>query len=85
MGEHFFGLHSGHLTARADAIARTVGGRGCGHVNYTEPNGERRGWFFAPNLGAPHDEAAARRVWEAIDGAGGIDALRLRGASAGVR
>ena len=78
MSEYFFGLHSGHLTNRADKIARQVGGRDCGHVNYTEPRGEKRGWFYGPNQGAPFDSDLARDVMAAIDAAGGIDGLRRK-------
>lgn len=78
MSEHFFGLHSGHLTARAHKIAARHGAE---HINYTEPRGEKRGWFACPNLGYPFDDATARAVMDAIDAVGGIDALRtVRGA-----
>jgi hypothetical protein len=72
MSEYMFGLHSGHLTARADTIAKR---HGAWHVNYTEPRGKRRGWFACPNRGSPFDQAVAKRVREDIDRAGGIDAL----------
>lgn len=75
MSAYFFGLHHGHLTNRADRIARVVGGPGCRHVNHTEPNGERRGWFYAPNRGEPFNRDTARRVSDAIEKAGGIVAL----------
>lgn len=73
MSEHFFGVHHGHLTATADRIAARFD---AWHVNYTEPNGARRGWFACPNLGHPFDGATARAVLDAIEAAGGIDALR---------
>jgi hypothetical protein len=75
MSEFNFGVHNGHLTARADTIARR---HGAWHVNYTEPRGRRRGWFGAPNLGSPFDGAVARAVWADIDAAGGLDALMCR-------
>jgi hypothetical protein len=56
MSQHFFGLHSGHLTAQAERIARK---HGAWHVNFTEPRGERRGWFACPNRGNPFDQAAS--------------------------
>lgn len=72
MSEFLFNLHSGHLTARADRIAKR---HGAVHVNYTEPNGRRRGWFAGPNLGSPFDAALARAIADDIDSAGGLDAL----------
>lgn len=75
MSEHFFGLHTGHLKARADKIAET---HGAWHVNFTEPNGEKRGWFACPNRGSPFDQATACAVMAAIDEAGGIDTLRRK-------
>lgn len=72
MGEHMFGVHSGHLTAKADLIAKR---HGAWHVNYTEPRGRRRGWFACPNRGSPFDQAVANAVWDDIDAAGGFAAL----------
>lgn len=72
MSEHFFGLHRGHLTAEAGRIAAR---HGAWHVNYTEPGGERRGWFACPNLGAPFDGATARAVLDDLDARGGIAAF----------
>lgn len=72
MGDYFFGLHSGHLTAKADRIARK---HNAYHVNYTEPRGERRGWFGCQNLGNPFDQNRARAVMADIDQVGGIEAL----------
>jgi hypothetical protein len=72
MSEHFFGLHKGHLAARADKIAER---HGASHVNYTEPRGEKRGWFVCPNRGEPFDTRTAVAVMADIDAAGGIDAL----------
>lgn len=54
MSEYFFGVHRGHLTARADRIAAR---HGTCHTNYTEPRGIRRGWFSCPNRGSPFDGA----------------------------
>lgn len=76
MSEYFFGLHAGHLTARADKIAKR---HGAWHVNYTDPGtGQRRGWFGCHNRGAPFDGATARAVMTDIKTAGGFDALRHR-------
>lgn len=76
MSEHFFGLHAGHLSKRADDIA---GKHGAWHVNYTDPGtGERRGWFATHNRGNPFDRDTANAVMSAIDAVGGIDALRLK-------
>ena len=73
MAEYFFGLHSGHLGDLADEIAKR---HGAWHVNYTEPRGERRGWFCCRNRGEPFDGATAKAVWDDIDHAGGLDAMR---------
>jgi hypothetical protein len=73
MIEFCFGLHFGHLIDRADRIAKSRGAR---HVNYTEPNGERRGWFVCPNLGTPFDQERADQVLADIERIGGIEALR---------
>ena len=72
MSEYFFGLHSGHLTAQADRIARR---HGASHANYTEPSGVRRGWFECPHRGVPFDTATASAVMADIDRIGGIAAL----------
>ncbi len=70
-----FGLYLGHLTARADAIARR---HGAWHDNYTEPGtGIRRGWFGCPNRGPPFEGAIAKAVLADIE-AGGFDALLCR-------
>jgi hypothetical protein len=73
MTEYMFGTHAGHLTVRADRIAAR---HGASHINYTEPNGRRCGWFVCSNLGAPFDQARAQMVWGDIELAGGLDALR---------
>lgn len=75
MSEYFFGLHRGHLTSKADQIARR---HGADHTNYTEPNGEKRGWFSGPNRGEPFDRQLARAVIADIEEAGGFDALRRK-------
>lgn len=72
MSEHFFGLHTGHLTAKADQIAKK---HGAWHINYTEPSGEKRGWFACRNRGNPFDQATAAAVMADIEAAGGIEAL----------
>jgi hypothetical protein len=72
---HRFGLHTGHLTQCADRIARR---HGAWHVNHTEPNGQRRGWFCAHNRGSPFDQSIAEAINAHIDRLGGIDRLRHR-------
>ena len=72
VSEYVFGLHDGHLTAVADQIA---GRHGAWHVNYTEPCGERRGWFACPNRGPSFYQVIARAVMAGIDRAGGIETL----------
>lgn len=64
---HHFGLGSGHLPRRADTIARAHGAH---LINYTEPHGERRHWFSAPNQGEPHNGRTASAVLAAIEAAG---------------
>ena len=73
MSEYLFGTHTGHLTAAADRIAKR---HGANHVNYTEPGGQRRGWFACQNRGDPFDGATARAVAAEIEQAGGLNALR---------
>ncbi len=63
MSEYCFGLASGHLSARAATAAHELGAE---LVNYTEPRGERRHWFSAPNLGEPFDAALGRKVLAAL-------------------
>lgn len=72
MSEHFFGVHQGHLTTKADQIAKR---HGAVHINYTEPRGEKRGWFACPNRGHPFDQEVARAVLADIEAAGGFEAL----------
>lgn len=77
MTEHFFGLHNGHLTARADKIAKR---HDAWHVNFVDPCGNRpRGWFACPNLGEPFDSDTAKAVMADIEQAGGIESLRKKG------
>jgi hypothetical protein len=71
--EYLFGLHCGHLSAVSDQIA---GRHGAWHVNYTDPRGDRRGWFACPNRGAAFDLAVAKAVMADIERAGGIEGLR---------
>ena len=72
MSDYCFGLHNGHLTAKADRIAARYG---AWHINYTEPSGWRRGWFACPNRGSPFDSNTAAKVWADLDKAGGIEKL----------
>lgn len=76
MSEYFFGLHSGHLKAAADRIAKK---HGVEHVNFTEPTGNKRGWFVGPNRGEPFNSRLAAAVMADIDKAGGVAALRKKG------
>src|ERR1700732_472996 len=59
VSEYLFGVHYGHLAAPADQIAER---HGAWHVNYTDPHGQRRGWFACSNRGAQFDQAIARAV-----------------------
>jgi hypothetical protein len=72
MSEYSFGTHNGHLSRKASTIARK---HGAWHTNYTEPNGQRRGWFGCVNRGSPFDEAIAKAVIADVDRAGGFAAL----------
>jgi hypothetical protein len=74
MSNHLFGLHPGHLRPAADDIAER---HGAWHVDYTEADGTRRGWFACRSLGHPFDAAVAKAVLADIEAAGGIDALRV--------
>ena len=67
VSEHFFGLGPGHLSDRADEIARE---HGAYLVNHTEPHGETRHWFACPNRGSPFDGATASAVMAALRDAG---------------
>ena len=61
MSEYFFGLYRGHLSAR---LVKRVETRfpHVSVVNYTEPRGEKRGWFAGPNRGDPFDRHMATTV-----------------------
>lgn len=72
MSVYLFGLHPGHLTKRAAQIAAR---HGATHTNFTEPNGQQRGWFSCPNHGFPFDQAIAEAVLADIKAAGGVEAL----------
>ena len=72
VSEYLFGLHNGHLTAAADQIA---GRHGAWHVNYTEPCGDRRGWFACPNRSRSFYQVIAEAVMADIHRAGGIESL----------
>ena len=73
MSETNFGEHDGHLTAEADHIARV---HAAWHVNHTQPDGRRRGWFSCQDSGNQH---TAMAVLADIDAAGGLEALRVKG------
>ncbi len=67
-----FCAHLGHLTVAADRIAKK---HGAWHINFTEPSGQRRGWFEAHNYGAPFDQRLANAVLDDILKAGGYEKL----------
>jgi hypothetical protein len=73
MSEYLFCLHYGHLILEVDQIAGRHGAR---HVNYTEPRGERCGWFACPS--SESQFAVASAVMGDIDRAGGIETFRPR-------
>lgn len=77
MTEHHFCLHQGHLDSNAVEDVLRAAGVEAWHANYTEPRGERRGWFACRNLGFPFDRATERAALDAIDAAGGLDAFRV--------
>ena len=64
MSEYMFGVGSGHLSRRAAAAAKRHGAE---LVNYTEPRGEKRHWFSAPNRGEPFDSRLGREVMAAVE------------------
>jgi hypothetical protein len=66
--------HEGHLTVDADDIA---GRHDAWHVNHTEPNGRKCGWFACSNLGDVYNMRIAKLVREAIEKAGGIEGLQM--------
>lgn len=56
-----FGLYRGHLSARLEkAVEKEF--PGVSVINYTEPRGEKRGWFATRNYGHPFDGNTARAV-----------------------
>lgn len=61
MSEYFFGLYRGHLSAK---LIRAVERKfpEVSVVNYTEPRGEKRGWFAGPNRGSPFDDRLGQAV-----------------------
>jgi hypothetical protein len=61
MSEHHFGLYRGHLTQRLVAAVEKKF-PGVSVTNYTEPRGEKRGWFSGPNRGSPFDDRMAAEV-----------------------
>ena len=71
MSEFLFGLHFGHLNNKANRLAGK-------HGAYTEPHGQKRGWFICPNRCSPHDLEIAKTVLAGIEAAGGFNALRKR-------
>jgi hypothetical protein len=72
IAEFTFGVHYGHLTDEADKIAQR---HNANHINYTDDNGTRRGWFVTSHRGELQNEKVAQRVLRDIDAAGGIEAL----------
>lgn len=63
MSEYMFTPFRGHLSA---ALVKKIERKfpKVYVINYTEPRGEKRGWFTGPNRGAPFDGALAREVSE---------------------
>lgn len=74
MNEYLFGLHRGHLTGKADEIAER---HGASRINFTEPDGARRGWFAGPSRGSPFDGQLAAAVDADIETEGGVNALLI--------
>jgi hypothetical protein len=72
---HFFGLHQGFLKAKAERIARR---HGASHINYHDPNGQRRGWFECENRGEPFNSQTSYEVFTDIHRAGGLESLRYK-------
>lgn len=75
MSEYMFGPHPGHLTTKANQIAKR---HGAWHINFTEPGGEKRGWFATRNSGFPFDRNVEMAVWADLEKAGGIESLTKR-------
>jgi hypothetical protein len=74
MSEHMFLAHRGHL--KPAAVGKIEKRHFVTHTNYTDANGDRRGWFSCPNHGSPFNERAAAAVLADIEAAGGFEALR---------
>jgi hypothetical protein len=74
MSEFFFAASHSPVPAtvakKRNAIAREVGGKGCGYVAAKLPDGYRS-WGFGPNRGDPFDRDLAQRVRDAWT-AGGV-------------
>lgn len=79
MSQHHFGLFRGHLSRKLMSAIETRYPE-VDVINYTEPRGEKRGWFCAPNRGEPFDSATARGVLDyARSIARGADLEKLGG------
>jgi hypothetical protein len=75
MSDYFFGLGSGHLSAKA---AKAAAAAGATLVNHTDPGcrcgygcrsdcpANQRHWFAGPNRGQPFDGRLAAHVMEAV-------------------
>lgn len=61
MSEFHFQPYRGHLSAKLVAAVEKKFPR-VSVNNYSEPRGEKRGWFSGPNRGSPFDDAMAREV-----------------------
>lgn len=83
MSEHFFCLYRGHLSKKlVTSVEEKFASDDVAVVNYTEPRGEKRGWFSCRNLGEPFDRTTAKAVLEyARSIANGKDAEILGGES----
>lgn len=63
MSEYAFGLYRGHLSeALVQAAETRFASDDVAVVNYTEPTGERRGWFTCRNWGHPFNQSTASEV-----------------------
>lgn len=72
-----FGLYRGHLSVQLVRAVEKKFPR-VSVVNYTEPGGERRGWFAGPNRGSPFDDQMSAEVLQyARSIARGSDSERL--------
>lgn len=63
MSEHMFGTYRGHLSV---TLIKNVEDKfkvdRVSVINFTEPRGEKRGWFSCRNRGEPFDSKTAREV-----------------------